>query len=73
MTFLLSKSTVGFFSGSSKECTSNRLDLALCLQTNGFGTLHHEAAAPHVVVLLEHRATAKGSTGKVERGALKAG
>lgn len=72
MTFLLSKSTVGFFSGSSKECASARLDADVCLQTNGFGTAHPEAAVPHVVILLEHRAAAKGSTGKVEKGAPRA-
>lgn len=46
------------------ECASTRLDVELCLQTNGFGTLHPEAAAPHAAVLLEHRAAPRGLQGR---------
>lgn len=73
MNFLLSKSTVDFFSGSPEACASTRLHVDFCFQTNGFGTPHPKAAAPHVLVLLEHRAAAKGSRGKVEKRAPRAG
>lgn len=46
VTFLLSRSTTGFFSGSSKQCASTRLDADLWLQN--LGTLNPERAAPDV-------------------------
>lgn len=64
MTFLFSKSTVSFFSGSSRERASTRLDVDLCLQTNGFGTPHPEAAAPHIAVLLEHKQQQRALQGR---------
>lgn len=73
MTSLLSKSTVGFFSGPSKECASIKLDKDLCMQNNGFGTSHPKAAAPYVMVLLEHREAAKVSIWKLEMEAPRAG
>lgn len=67
MTFLLSKSTVIFFSGSSKDCASTGVRHR-SLQTNGFETPLPKATALYVVVLMKHRAAEKGSTEKVERG-----
>lgn len=73
MTFLLSKSPVGFFSGPSKECASTRLDINLCMQNNGFGKSHPKAAAPYIMVLLECRVAAKVSIWKLEREAPRTG
>lgn len=43
------------------------------MQNNGFGTSHPKAAAPYVMVLLEHREAAKVSTWKLEREARRIG